>query len=96
MFRALTVLALIFQVYSLPLFSENFKISSDKEFMQVQTFSREEVLPLLPLLHEWSAKHLLGFPYYYAPPKDNSFIRLILSMSTKKKRLLSLRNRVMK
>ncbi len=38
--------------------------------MQVQTFSREEVLPLLPLLHEWLAKHLNGFPYYYAPPKE--------------------------
>lgn len=70
MFKALTVLVLIFQVYCLPLFSANFKINSDKEFMEVQTFSREEVLPLLPLLHEWLAKHLLGFPYYYAPPKE--------------------------
>jgi len=70
MFRELTVRALIFQAYCLPLFSVNFTINSDKEFMQVQTFSREEVLPLLPLLHEWLAKHLLGFPYYYAPPKE--------------------------
>lgn len=67
MFRALAVLALIFQVYCLPLFSA---VNSDKEFMQVETFSREEVFPLLPLLHEWLAKHLLGFPYYYAPPKE--------------------------
>jgi hypothetical protein len=49
---------------------KNFEINYDKEFMQVQTFSREEVLPLLPLLHEWLTKHLLGFPYYYAPPKE--------------------------
>lgn len=68
MFRALTMIALISQVYCLPLFSANF--NSNKEFMQVQTFSREEVLPLLPLLHEWLAKHLIGFPYYYAPPKE--------------------------
>ena len=70
MFRALTALALLLQSYTLPLFSADLKINSDKEFMQVQTFSREEVLPLLPLLHEWCAKHLLGFPYYYAPPKE--------------------------
>lgn len=70
MFRALTVLVLIFQVYYLPLFSANLKNNNDEEFMQVQTFSRDEVLPLLPLLHEWLSKHLLGFPYYYAPPKE--------------------------
>jgi len=62
MFKALTVIALIFQVYCFPLLSVNFKVNDDKEVMQVQTFSREEVLPLLPLLHEWCAKHLLGFP----------------------------------
>lgn len=49
---------------------KSFEINDDKELMQVQTFSREEVLPLLPLLHEWCAKHLIGFPYYYAPPKE--------------------------
>lgn len=68
MFRALMVLALFF--YCLPLFSANFEIKGDKEFIQVQTFSREEVLPLLPLLHEWCTKHFFGFPYYYAPPKE--------------------------
>lgn len=62
MFGVLTVLALIFQVYCLPLFSANFEINGDQEFMQIQIFSREEVLPLLPLLHEWCAKYLLGFP----------------------------------
>lgn len=70
MFRALTVLTLIFQAYCLTLFSANFKINSDKEFMQVETFSREEVLPLLPLLHKWLTTYLVGFPYYYAPPKE--------------------------
>jgi hypothetical protein len=70
MFKASMVITLIFQVCCLPLFSVNFKVNDDREFMQVQTFSREEVLPLLPLLHEWCAKHLLGFPYYYAPPKE--------------------------
>lgn len=38
--------------------------------MQIQTYSREEVLPQLPLLHQWCVKHLGGFPYYYAPPKE--------------------------
>ena len=70
MLRALTMLILIFQVYRLPLFSANFEINGDNEVIQVQTFSREEVFPLLPLLHEWCAKYLLGFPYYYAPPKE--------------------------
>lgn len=64
------VLALIFHGYCTPVFSANIKINSDEEIMQVQTFSREDVIPLLPLLHEWLAKHLLGFPYYYAPPKE--------------------------
>src|SRR5579872_1978337 len=38
--------------------------------IQIQTYSRIEVLPLLPLLHQWCVKHLRGFPYYYAPPKE--------------------------
>ncbi|MBX3719423.1 MAG: hypothetical protein KF898_07235 [Parachlamydiales bacterium] len=70
MFRSLKVLIFIFQVYCFPLLSANFEINGNKESMQVQAFSREEVLPLLPLLHEWCAQHLLGFPYYYAPPKE--------------------------
>jgi len=70
MFRALMVLTLVFQFYCHSLLSTNFEIDVDKEFIQVQTFSREKVLPLLPLLHGWCAKHLLGFPYYYAPPKE--------------------------
>lgn len=38
--------------------------------MQINTLSRGEVFPLLPLLHEWCAKYFSGFPYYYAPPKE--------------------------
>lgn len=70
MFKVLTLLALLFQIYRLPLFSTNFKTEGDRGYMQVQTFTREEVHPLLPLLHQWCAKYFVGFPYYYAPPKE--------------------------
>ncbi len=70
MLRTLMMLALIVSVFSSPLLSASLAANYDKKLMQIQTFSREEVLPLLPLLHEWLAKHLLGFPYYYAPPKE--------------------------
>lgn len=53
------------------LFDEKrYLIDCDREFMQIQTFTREEVIPLLPLLHEWLTIHLHGFPYWYAPPKE--------------------------
>lgn len=64
------LLILFFQICCLPLLSGNFEAIDHKEFVKIQTFSREEVIPLLPLLHEWLVKHLVGFPYYYAPPKE--------------------------
>lgn len=70
MFRVLMMLTLISPISCLSLFSENLTTKGHKELMQVETFSRTEVLPLLPLLHDWCAKHLVGFPYYYAPPKE--------------------------
>lgn len=45
------------------------KLTKQAHALQVQMYSCAEVLPLLPLLHQWCAKHLHGFPYYYAPPK---------------------------
>ena len=38
--------------------------------IHIETYSREEVFPQLPLLHRWCVQHLHGFPYYYAPPKE--------------------------
>lgn len=84
MSKALSALILTFLIYCLPLlvahelgkmgqqqrFQNNFEINNDGEFMQIQTFSRENILPLLPLLHAWCAKYFIGFPYYYAPPKE--------------------------
>lgn len=38
--------------------------------MNIKTYQREEVLPLLPAMHEICVMQLAAFPYLYAPRKD--------------------------
>jgi len=54
-------------------FSSNllFAESNEGSDIQINTYKKENIIPLLTTLQEWSVREFGNAPYLYAPPKEN-------------------------
>jgi len=48
-----------------------FAESNEGSDIQINTYKKENIIPLLTTLQEWSVREFGKAPYFYAPPKEN-------------------------